>query len=551
MADTHSEPDSDDEIENVGEQADKKARLDVSMGAGEEVEEEEEEEEEEEAGPTWEEYKAQGNERFKAQDYRGALRLYSQAIELNSEFAPLYGNRSAAALMLSRYADVVADCNKAIAVDASYVKGYHRCAKASLALGDIETAVRMYRECLLRDAGNAGYHREKNQAELAGERLARCEESLSKKRYTQALSACESVLRQCPAAKRVKLLQVHALNGCGRESEALSVATRMLRDAPSDATLLGLRARCLYLSGELEQASTHLKHALRSDPDNTDSAKLFRRIKRLEALKAAGNRHFKFARWAEAVEAYTECLAVDPDARSFAAKLYCNRATAYSKMRKHDAAVEDCTAALERDPDYSKALMRRAASLQALGEVENLENAVRDLTRAHELSQGSRDVAKALRAAKGMLKNAKRKDYYKILGVPRDGTEDMIKKAYRKSALKWHPDRWANKPEADQKKAETQFKHVNEAFGVLSDAKKRERYDAGVDIEDLDNEHAGMGGGGMPGGMNPNDLFSMFMGGGMGGMGGMRGGMGGMGGGARGGRGGRGHGGGFPGGMPG
>ena len=133
-------------------------------------------------------------------------------------------------------------------------------------------------------------------------------------------------------------------------------------------------------------------------------------------------------------------------------------------------------------------------------------------------------------------KNAKRKDYYKILGVPRDANEAMIKKAYRKAAMKWHPDRWASKSEREQKVAETNFKHVGESYGVLSDDKKRQRYDSGVDIQDLDNEHAGHGG---MGGMDPSDLFAMFMGGGMGG--GMRG----RGGGVprRGGRGG------FPGGM--
>ena len=64
------------------------------------------------------------------------------------------------------------------------------------------------------------------------------------------------------------------------------------------------------------------------------------------------------------------------------------------------------------------------------------------------------------------------KDYYKVLGVERKASEDEIKRAYRKLALKYHPDRNPN----DQK-AEEKFKEINEAYQVLSDSEKRARYD--------------------------------------------------------------------------
>lgn len=63
------------------------------------------------------------------------------------------------------------------------------------------------------------------------------------------------------------------------------------------------------------------------------------------------------------------------------------------------------------------------------------------------------------------------KDYYSILGLQRGASEDEVKKAYRKQALKWHPDK--NKSPT----AEDRFKEVAEAYEVLSDPKKREIYD--------------------------------------------------------------------------
>ncbi len=64
------------------------------------------------------------------------------------------------------------------------------------------------------------------------------------------------------------------------------------------------------------------------------------------------------------------------------------------------------------------------------------------------------------------------KDYYKILGIERNASEEEIKRAYRKLALKYHPDRNPNNKEAEEK-----FKEINEAYQVLSDPQKRARYD--------------------------------------------------------------------------
>ncbi|MFH1996726.1 MAG: DnaJ domain-containing protein [Candidatus Omnitrophota bacterium] len=67
-----------------------------------------------------------------------------------------------------------------------------------------------------------------------------------------------------------------------------------------------------------------------------------------------------------------------------------------------------------------------------------------------------------------------RKDYYKILGVAEGVNLADLKKAYRKYALKYHPDRV---PEAEKKSAEERFKEISEAYYVLSDPKRREEYD--------------------------------------------------------------------------
>lgn len=93
-----------------------------------------------------------------------------------------------------------------------------------------------------------------------------------------------------------------------------------------------------------------------------------------------------------------------------------------------------------------------------------------------------------------------KRDFYEILGVPKSASETEIKKAYRKVALKFHPDR-----NPDNKEAEEKFKEAAEAYEILSDKDKKARYDRFG--------HAGVnngGGGGFRGGMTMDDIFSQF-----------------------------------------
>ncbi len=100
------------------------------------------------------------------------------------------------------------------------------------------------------------------------------------------------------------------------------------------------------------------------------------------------------------------------------------------------------------------------------------------------------------------------KDYYDILGVSKNATDDEIKKAYRRLARKYHPDLNKDNPKA----AEEKFKEVNEAYHVLSDADKRAQYDQLGHDAFQQASRGGAGAGGF-GGFDMGDIFDMFTGG--------------------------------------
>ncbi len=97
-----------------------------------------------------------------------------------------------------------------------------------------------------------------------------------------------------------------------------------------------------------------------------------------------------------------------------------------------------------------------------------------------------------------------KRDYYEVLGVEKSATADEIKKAYRKKAIQYHPDK-----NPGDKDAEEKFKEAAEAYGVLSDPDKRAKYDQ-FGFDGLSGA-SGFGGGGFSGqGMSMDDIFSMF-----------------------------------------
>jgi len=131
-------------------------------------------------------------------------------------------------------------------------------------------------------------------------------------------------------------------------------------------------------------------------------------------------------------------------------------------------------AAITINEDYTKAYIKRSELRLA---DEDFEEAVRDLEKAYSIDPSVSGLKERIRHAKLELKKSKRKDYYKILSVAKDAEEDQIKKAYKKSALQWHPDKHSNGSDEQKETANKMFRDIGEAYAVLSDARKRNRYD--------------------------------------------------------------------------
>ena len=512
-------------------------------GSEDEAKMEEEEEEEEEtpkSAEAAEAAKARGNEYYRTGRMKEAAAAYGEAIALAPadqdarQRAVYHTNRAAALLQLGRVREAADDCAAAEELDGTFVKAKVRGAMALLRLGRLDDAERKAREALaaepgVREAQTVVAEAQRLRSDVAaltaaasalrlGFRSTSSTSSTSEEETsTSEAAAAGDVLRRAMAAADalpedtgVRVAQARALVALRKYDQALAVARGVLAADSGCAGAMVAQGAALLGKGNVAVGVQALAHALQADPDNSEARGLWRAARRMEALKGEGNDAYKAGRYADAAGAYQRAIDLGVDCEAYLAVLHSNRAQALLKLGDAAGALRDLDIALAVDPACVKALLRRATANTTL---ERYQDAVYDLEKARQLEPDNADIQRQLRAAHVALKRAQKKDYYKILGVPRTATTDEINKAYRKLAIKWHPDK--NKDNADY--AKQRFQEIGEAKDVLTDERKRARYDAGEDDDD-----AAPGGfpGGFPGGADISDILRAFSMGGMGGMGG-------------------------------
>jgi DnaJ homolog subfamily C member 7 len=184
---------------------------------------------------------------------------------------------------------------------------------------------------------------------------------------------------------------------------------------------------------------------LKFDPDNTKCNQALKRMKAQEDFKQKGNDAHKSGDQKSAIKFYTDGINQDPENKNTASVLYANRALAEMKLSKHNEALADLDKSIALNEKYAKAYLRRGDCKMELGDPQG---ATIDYQQANSLDP-SLGVHKKINDANKEAKKAAKKDYYKILDIQKTATEDEIKKAYRKLALKWHPDK--NQGSEDEK----------------------------------------------------------------------------------------------------
>lgn len=364
----------------------------------------------------------------------------------------------------SRYDAALEDCKRAVDLDPNNPKILLRLARIYTNLGQPEEAMVTFQRIRpppsVKDMQQA-----KDMLLYINSAQQGLQEGSGPSLVLHALDMAERLLG--PGARKPRkwqLMRGEAYLKMGGENnlgEAQNVATQLLRTNSKDPEALVLRARGFYGQGDNDKALQVLRMAIDCDPDFKDAIKWLKVVKNLNKMKEEGNSNYKSGRWQAAIEKYTEALGVDPANKATNAKILQNRALCYNKLKDYQKAIQDCDEALRLDPGYTKA---RKTKANALGGAEKWEEAVREWKAIAEADPSDTSAQREARKAELEHKKSLRKDYYKILGVDKEADDNTIKKAYRRMAIQYHPDKNPGNAEAEAK-----FKDVSEAYETLSD----------------------------------------------------------------------------------
>ncbi|TYI63175.1 hypothetical protein E1A91_D09G001600v1 [Gossypium mustelinum] len=356
-----------------------------------------------------EEMKKAGNEMYKRGNFLEALALYDKAISISPENAAYRSNRSAALAAVGRLGEAVKECEEAVRLDPGYSRAHQRLSSLYLRLG-LPDNVRRH----LCFPGQQSDPAELLKLQLLENHINRCADARKIgdwKTVIREIDAAIAVgadsspqLIACKAEAFLKLHQIDDLDSC------LSNISNLEKYTPSsqiryfgmvaEAYALFVQAQVEMALGRFENAVSAAEKARRIDYNNVEIAVVLNNVKMVARARSQGNDFFNAGRYAEACSAYGEGLKYD----SSSSVLYCNRAVCWSKLGLWEKSVEDCNQALRIQPNYLKALLRRAASNAKLGW---WTDAVRDYELLRKELPGDNEVAESLHNAQVALKKSR------------------------------------------------------------------------------------------------------------------------------------------------
>ncbi|PQQ10306.1 inactive TPR repeat-containing thioredoxin TTL3 [Prunus yedoensis var. nudiflora] len=347
--------------------------------------------------------KIMGNEDYKNGRFAEALALYDAAISIDPNKASYRSNKSAALTALGQLLEAVFECREAIRIEPQYHRAHHRLATLYFRLGEADKALYHYKH-----SGPEADQEDLAKVKSLQALLNKCTEARRLRDWNTLIKASESViLAGADSAPQIYALQAEALLKLNRHQEAdeaLSRGPNFEVDACSkffgpigNANLLATRAQVDMVAGRLDDALEAAQRASRLDSNNREANMVARKARAVTVSRSKGNELFKTARFSEACVAYGEGLEHDP----INSVLLCNRGACRSKLGQLDKAIEDCTAALNVRPSYSKARLRRA---DCNAKLEKWEASIQDYEILLKETPGDEEVSRALSEARQQLK---------------------------------------------------------------------------------------------------------------------------------------------------
>ncbi|XP_042328965.1 dnaJ homolog subfamily C member 3-like [Sceloporus undulatus] len=417
-----------------------------------------------------------------------ALSHYHSAVESDPKNYLTYYKRATIYLAMGKFKSALPDLSKAIELKPDFLVARLQRGNILLKQGSTQQAKEDFEAVLRSNPDNTEAKSQLKQVTELEFSMQEARTVFQKKNYLGAISFLDQIIEISPWDPEAKELRSECYLYLGNYNKAimdLKPTTRLRND--NRAAFLKL-SKLYYYLGEHEKALIQVRECLKLDQDDKECFSHYKRVKTLAKQLESAEEHIKGQRYDDAIEKYKAAMKTEPAVAIYTTKAKGHICHCLSKSKRHHEAIDICTEAHQLDP-RNVFILRDRAEAYILN--EEFEKAIEDYHEAKGIDDENEELKEGLERAQKLLKQSKKRDYYKILGVQRNANKQEIIKAYRKLAQQWHPDNFQS--EDEKKRAEKKFIDIAAAKEVLTDLEMRQKFDSGEDPLDPESQQGGGG----------------------------------------------------------
>lgn len=442
------------------------------------------------------EYMDAGNALLAAGQLADALTQYNNAIDRDSTSYMAYFKRATTWLALGKSKAALPDLNKSIKLKPDFSPAIVSKAGILLKQGFLEDAKKYFKKTLDVNPENKEANEKFRIIQTLKERIVEADKQVTERKFEEAIENYSKIIMYIPWNVELRENRSKVYMQTGEYYKAIEDLRAITKLQPDSTGVFFEMSSTQYALGNLEDALTDIRECLKLDQDHKQCKPLYSKMKKLNKQLQAAEKFIQQQQYDEAVSKFEAAKKTEPSAYQHLIHINARICHCKRMSEKTDEAIKICSEIIEREPMNIDALIDRA---EAYIQAEFYEKAIEDYQKANEHDDSQR-VQDGLQRAEKLLKQSKKRDYYKILGVKRNAKKKDILKAYRKLAMEWHPD----KHEGENKElAEKKFMDIADAKEVLTDPEKRQMFDRGEDPLDPEEQQRQQQNWGQPFGFNP------------------------------------------------
>jgi len=421
--------------------------------------------------------------------YSDALTHFHAAVDADPSNYMSYYKRATVYMALSRAKPALSDFDKILQLKPDFLKARQQRGGLLLKMGRLDEAHIDLENVVRHEPENMEANRLYSMINTLKEKFDDAKDAMNWNNYDHAIELLSELLEHIPWDPSIRELRADAYLGLGNIPHAISDIRSVTKLTLDNTAGFYKLANLHYQLGEADECLNEIRECLKLDPDHKDCYPLYKKVKKVAKFLVNAKENSQSESWEECVDAANKVLKNEPTVSNIRFHAYDRLCFCQLKSGDTIESKKACSEAIKIN-DEPRLYCDRAEAYLA----EDLfDEAVNDYRSALDREEDFQRAKEGIQRAQKLQKQAKKRDYYKILGVKRSASKKEINKAYKKLAMQWHPDKFQG--EEEKKTAEKKFMDIAAAKEVLLDEEMRQKYDNGEDP--LDPE-ASQGGGGHP-----------------------------------------------------